>query len=73
MPVSQSRKLLDELEAQHDERFSDLCLVLRSLKTSETILYAGGRWDRLDQRWSKQEPQTGQVIDLHDGQVRVKQ
>lgn len=70
MPTSANRRLLDELEAQESGRYLDLCLVLRRLKTSETLLWAGGRWDRLDRTWAKQEPESGQVIDLHEGQVQ---
>lgn len=69
MPVSQNRRLLAELEAQQTGRYIDLCLVLRSLKTQGTILWAGGRWDKLDKRWSSQDPDSAKVIDLHDGQV----
>ena len=56
LPTSANRRLLDELEAQESGRYLDLCLVLRRLKTSETLLWAGGRWDRLDRTWAKQEP-----------------
>lgn len=69
MPVSQNRLLLEELEAQQTGRYLDLCLVLRSLKTRETVLWAGGRWDKLDKRWAKSEPESAQIIDLHEGQV----
>lgn len=69
MGTSKSRRLLDELEAQEEGRYLDLCLVLRRLKTQETILWAGGRWDRLDRRFIDQEPESGQVIDMHEGQV----
>jgi len=73
LPVSRSRRLLDELEEQQAERYIDLCLVLRSLKSKGTVLYAGGRWDRLDGKWSSQEPESGQIIELHDGQVPFAQ
>lgn len=71
MPASKSRIQLDELLAlqEPENRFLDLCLVLRREKTRETLLWAGGRWDLLDKRWSDQEPETGEIIDLHEGQV----
>lgn len=71
MPRSQSRILLDELlaEREPDQRLIDICLVLRSLKTRETILWAGGRWDRLERCWSRQDPESAQIIDIHEGQV----
>ena len=71
MPASTSRKKLDELLAaqEPENRYLDICLVLRRLQTKETLLWAGGRWDLLDHCWSKQEPETGEVFDLHEGQV----
>lgn len=47
----------------------DLCLVLRRAKTQETVLWAGGVWDRLDRRFTEADPSSGQIIDLHEGQV----
>ena len=32
-------------------------------------MWAGGRWDLLNEDWSKQEPETAQIVDLHEGQV----
>lgn len=71
MPRSQSRVLLDELlaEREPERRLIDICLVLRSLETRETVLWAGGRWDRLDRRWLKQDPESAQIIDIHEGQL----
>lgn len=71
MPRSQSRLLLDELldEREPEQRLLDLCLVLRSLETKETILWAGGRWDRLAKTWSTQEPESAQIVDIHKGQA----
>ena len=50
-------------------RYIDLCLVLRREKTKETLLWAGGRWDRIDQRFIDAEPESGQIIDLVESQV----
>ena len=71
MPRSQSRLLLDELleEREPERRLIDICLVLRSLETRETVLWAGGRWDRLDRCWLKQDPESAQIIDIHKGQL----
>lgn len=69
MPVSRNRILLDELEAERAGRYVDLCLILRHRTTRETILWAGGRWDRLDRRFTTQEPESAQILDLHEGQV----
>lgn len=70
MPASPSRLLLDELlaEREPEQRLLDICLVLRSLETKETILWAGGRWDRLTRSWSAQEPESARIIDIHKGQ-----
>jgi hypothetical protein len=69
-PVSFGRQLLEaELAAAEASRLIDLCLILRRAKTNETILWAGGRWDRIDQRFTDQEPETGQVIDLEESQI----
>lgn len=71
MPTSANKRILDELLAaqEPENRYLDICLVLRRLENRETLLWAGGRWDLLDHRWSKQEPETGEIIDLHEGQV----
>lgn len=69
MPGFRNRIRLEELEAQHAHRFVDLCLVLRSLETQETLLWAGGRWDQIERRYVEQEPESGQIIDVHKGQA----
>jgi hypothetical protein len=62
---------LEELEQATSVvgRYVDLCLILRREKTKETLLWAGGRWDRIDQRFIDAEPESGQIIDLVESQV----
>ena len=69
MPTSKRRLRLDELCEAQAARHVDLCLLLRHEITKETLLWAGGRWDRIDRTWSKAEPETAQIIELHQGQV----
>src|SRR5262249_14370230 len=67
---SLSRQLEELREATSaDLRYVDLCLVLRRARTKETLLWAGGRWDRLDRRFVEQEPESGTIIDLVESQV----
>jgi hypothetical protein len=65
------RQQLDELEqaTSISGRYLDLCLVLQRARTRETILWAGGRWDRLDLRFIDQEPETGKIILLEESQI----
>lgn len=64
-----NRQLLDELESREATRLVDLCLVLRSKNTRETILYAGGQWDQVERRYTNSDPHAAKVIDIHEGQV----
>jgi len=67
---SLARQLEELREATSAEgRYIDLCLVLRRQKTKETLLWAGGRWDQIDRRFTAQEPESGQIIDLVESQV----
>lgn len=43
--------------------------MLRREKTGETLLYAGGVWDRIERRFVKKTPSTVCVIDLVESQV----
>jgi hypothetical protein len=43
--------------------------VLQRAKTRETILWAGGRWDRLDLWFIDQEPETGRIVLLEESQI----
>jgi hypothetical protein len=65
------RQQLDELERATSiaGRYVDLCLILQRAKTGETLLWAGGRWDRLDRRFIDQEPESGKIIQLEESQV----
>jgi len=45
-------------------------LVLRRAKTRETLLVAGGRWDRVDRRFVG-EPDTAKFVDLEESQVEL--
>lgn len=62
------RLLREQLEGP--ERYRDLALALRRDKTKETLLWAGGRWDRLENRFvDETEPETVTVIDLEESQT----
>ena len=50
-------------------RYRDLALALTRDKTGETLLYAGGRWDRFDRRFVRDEPETVAVVALEESQV----
>jgi hypothetical protein len=67
---SHARQLREVKEAViGPDRFQDLALVLRRAKTKETLLWAGGRWDRLERRFSTVDPDQVAVIDLEESQV----
>jgi len=66
--------LIDQLQALEAEtadegRHVDLCLVLQRQRTKETLLWAGGVWDRIDRRFIEREPESGQIIELVESQV----
>jgi len=50
-------------------RYQDLALLLVRAKTGETLLRAGGRWDRLDRCFTSEEPETCARIKLEESQV----
>lgn len=43
--------------------------MLRRAKTKETLLIAGGRWDRLDRKFLDQDPESCKYVDLEESQV----
>lgn len=47
----------------------DLLLILRRQKTGETLLAAGGQWDRLARRFTDADPTDCRIIDLEESQV----
>lgn len=68
-----SRTRLDRLSGLHEEvhgsaRYQDLCLALLRAKDRSTLLFAGGRWDRLDRRFAG-EPEQAVEIELEESQV----
>ena len=66
---SQNQQLLEaERALQEASRYLDLCLVLRRRKTGEVILWAGGKWDRLDHCFVG-EADDGVVVDLEESQI----
>lgn len=67
--ASRGHRLLDDLESRETTRFVDLSLAIRHHKTKETLLWAGGQWDRIDQRFTDIEPSHAQIIDVHEGQA----
>lgn len=68
--ASLDQLLRDELDQRTEsKRLIDLCLILRRRKTRETLLMAGGRWDRLDRQFTDADPEYCKVIDLEESQV----
>jgi signal transduction histidine kinase len=66
--LEEIRLLREQLDGP--ERFIDVALALRREKTQETLLWAGGRWDRLERRFLDHiEPDTVVVIDLEESQT----
>lgn len=71
MPIpSPYRKLSDWAQKTRPEnRYQDVCLVLRDSQTKATLLSAGGRWDHQEQHFIKQEPEQVRMIDMRPSQV----
>lgn len=68
--ASLDQRLQDELEQEEGaSRFLDLCLILRRAKTKETLLWAGGQWDRRNLRFTDVDPEQAKVVDLEESQV----
>lgn len=65
--LQQLREVSEALEGP--DRCLDLCLALVRAKTKETLLLAGGKWDRLDRCFVAEEPETVAVIRLEESQV----
>ena len=60
--------LEDDREAEEENRYRDICLVIQGYKRNETLIKAGGRWDAIDKRWCKQEPERAHIIMAGPGQ-----
>lgn len=71
MASSSFRNKVDDLESalSGEARYVDLALALVRDKTNETLLWAGGRWDRLDLRFDETEPNEVVVIRLEESQI----
>lgn len=70
LQASSSQQLREALDATSDEnRLVNLCLVLRRQKTQETILWAGGEWDRIDQCFTGRDPSSAVLVDLEESQI----
>src|SRR5579859_8130661 len=52
-----------------EARFIDVALALTRSKTGETLLFAGGEWDRLDRRFTDRTPSKVVVVGLEESQV----
>lgn len=69
--VQELREVKDALEGR--ARYQDLAIALRREKNRETLLWAGGIWDRLERRYldpdREREPAEVAVIDLEESQV----
>lgn len=67
--LSEEIRLLRE-QLEGPARFRDVALALRREKTQETLLWAGGRWDRIERRYLDDvEVETAAVIDLEESQI----
>jgi len=70
MPSLVQRLRAVEEAVEGPGRYQDLALALRRDKTKEILLWAGGRWDRLERRFLDDvEPEQVAVIDLEESQV----
>lgn len=63
--------LLTDREDAEENRFVDLCVVWERAKTGETIWFAGGQWDRIEERYTGKEPSSGKVIKLREAQIEA--
>lgn len=63
---------LGDLESQlgGEARHIDIALALVRDKTNETLLFAGGQWDRLDFRFTDRDPEKCAVVRLEESQVK---
>lgn len=62
------RLLREQLEGPN--RFRDVAFMLRREKTKETLLWAGGRWDRIERRFLDDvEVEIAAVVDLEESQT----
>ena len=53
-----------------EARYADVALALIDDRDRSTLLYAGGRWDMLDRRFSEDEPEQVATISLEVEQVK---
>jgi hypothetical protein len=51
------------------DRYLDSALALRREKTKETLMFAGGRWDRIERRFLDVDPELVAVIEIQESQV----
>lgn len=60
-----------EVEAAIDgpDRCADIALALVRASTRETLLFAGGKWDRFDRRFAREAPERVAVVELEESQV----
>lgn len=66
-PSQRLRELREQTEDQN--RYVDTCLVLRRKKNQETILWAGGEWDRFDRQLTDRDPSSAVIVDINESQV----
>lgn len=61
----------DEIESATDgpKRYADVAIALTRDKDGSTLLYAGGRWDRVERRFVDHDPDEVCVIPLEESQV----
>lgn len=62
---------LSDLESRlgGEARYLDISLALVRDKDDSTLLYAGGQWDKLDERFTDKDPESVVVIRLEESQV----
>ena len=70
MAESLAHQLQEALaEAEGPERYLDLCLILRRARTKETLLWAGGQWDRAARTFTEADPEFAKIVDLEESQI----
>lgn len=69
-PTRPTALVLAEMEAEQrsETRYLDLCLILRQKSTGRKLLEAGGRWDRIAQRYDG-SPTRCKIVDLQESQI----
>lgn len=58
-----------QLAERQGERYLDIALILRRKSTKETLLCAGGQWDRIERRYTGRTPSKVRYVNVVESQV----